>query len=201
MRAFHKNLCTTRVLDPACGSGNFLYVTMEHMKRLEGQVIRALYDLGDENLTFEMTEFKVRPHQFLGLEINPRTVPIAELVLWIGYLQWQFRTTENPVLDDPVIVKHHSIKEQDAVLAYDEKIPLKDADGKVVTHWDGRTTRTDPLTGREVPRRHRPHHRLRVRQPEPRRVARGGLRRWKSAVHWCSTTSNDRRRRLRKCIM
>ena len=34
----------------------------------------------------------VDPHQFLGIEINPRAAAIAELVLWIGYLQWHFRT-------------------------------------------------------------------------------------------------------------
>jgi hypothetical protein len=37
IRRFHHQLCTTRVLDPACGSGNFLYVTLEHLKRLEGE--------------------------------------------------------------------------------------------------------------------------------------------------------------------
>jgi hypothetical protein len=37
--AFHHRLCQMRVLDPACGSGNFLYVTLEHMKRLEGEVL------------------------------------------------------------------------------------------------------------------------------------------------------------------
>ncbi|MFO1493672.1 MAG: DNA methyltransferase [Lysobacterales bacterium] len=39
VRAFHHQLCHVRVLDPACGSGNFLYVTLEHMKRLEGEVL------------------------------------------------------------------------------------------------------------------------------------------------------------------
>ena len=37
--AFHHQLCAVRVLDPACGSGNFLYVTLEHLKRLEGEVL------------------------------------------------------------------------------------------------------------------------------------------------------------------
>jgi type II restriction/modification system DNA methylase subunit YeeA len=35
------------VLDPACGSGNFLYVTLEHLKRLEGEVLNQLNDLGE----------------------------------------------------------------------------------------------------------------------------------------------------------
>ena len=42
VRAFHHQLCTTRVLDPACGTGNFLYVSLELMKRLEGEVLEAL---------------------------------------------------------------------------------------------------------------------------------------------------------------
>ncbi len=42
---FHRELCGLRVLDPACGSGNFLYVTLEHLKRLEGEVLQALAEL------------------------------------------------------------------------------------------------------------------------------------------------------------
>ena len=38
VRAFHRQLCATRVLDPACGTGNFLYVSLELIKRLEGEV-------------------------------------------------------------------------------------------------------------------------------------------------------------------
>ena len=46
IKKFHHQLCTTRVLDPACGSANFLYVTLEHLKRLEGEVLVQLEDLG-----------------------------------------------------------------------------------------------------------------------------------------------------------
>jgi hypothetical protein len=45
VQAFHEKLCRTRVLDPACGTGNFLYVSLELMKRLEGEVLEALLDL------------------------------------------------------------------------------------------------------------------------------------------------------------
>lgn len=44
---FHHRLCEVKVLDPACGSGNFLYVTLEHLKRLEGEVFNQLDALGD----------------------------------------------------------------------------------------------------------------------------------------------------------
>jgi len=47
LHGFHHRLCQVRVLDPACGSGNFLYVTLEHMKRLEGEVLDLLDQLGD----------------------------------------------------------------------------------------------------------------------------------------------------------
>ena len=102
VKAFHDKLCETRVLDPACGTGNFLYVSLELMKRLEGEVLEALLDLGGQESLRGLGSHSVDPHQFLGLEINPRAAAIAELVLWIGYLQWHFRTKgaapEEPIL-------------------------------------------------------------------------------------------------------
>jgi type I restriction-modification system DNA methylase subunit len=92
IRAFHHKLCSLRVLDPACGSGNFLYVALEHLKRLEGEVLNQLHDIGHGQTLLEAEGLTVDPHQFLGLELNPRAAAIAELVLWIGYLQWHFRT-------------------------------------------------------------------------------------------------------------
>lgn len=104
VRRFHRQLCTTRVLDPACGTGNFLYVSLELMKRLEGEILEAITELGGQpdryqdypdetgrdlvgqKLVRSSGRFSVDPHQFYGLEINPRAVPIADLVLWIGYL-------------------------------------------------------------------------------------------------------------------
>ena len=82
------------MLDPACGTGNFLYVSLELMKRLEGEVLDALRDFGWAKTAprFEMEGQTVGPHQFYGLELNPRAVAIADLVLWIGYLKWQLRT-------------------------------------------------------------------------------------------------------------
>jgi hypothetical protein len=45
---FHRRLCEVRILDPACGSGNFLYVTLEHLKWLEGEIIDTLQRLASE---------------------------------------------------------------------------------------------------------------------------------------------------------
>ena len=152
IKDYHHHLCKIRVLDPACGSGNFLYVTLEHMKRLEGEVLELLEALGDAELTFEMEHFKVRPQQFFGLELNERAVAIAQLVLWIGYFQWHKKATGHADTGDrPLLPKELTIRAQDAVLAYDAEVPRKDEAGQFVTIWDGRTTKTHPVTQREVP--------------------------------------------------
>lgn len=113
---FHEVLANLRVLDPACGTGNFLYVALELMKRLEGDVLEVLADLGgQEALALETAT--VHPRQFLGLELNPRAAAIAELVLWLGYLQWQLRN--RGTIADPVLERLDNIVAMDAVLAWD----------------------------------------------------------------------------------
>ncbi|HZG29721.1 MAG TPA: DNA methyltransferase [Ensifer sp.] len=115
--AFHEKLCETKVLDPACGTGNFLYVSLELMKRLEGEVLEALNDLGgQEGLALE--SHTVDPHQFLGMELNPRAAAIAELVLWIGHLQWHFRN-RGVAPSEPILKAFHNIEQKDAVLLWD----------------------------------------------------------------------------------
>lgn len=114
IRDFHAKLCETRILDPACGSGNFLYVALKHMKRLEGEVLNTLRELG-----YRQTELlTVDPHQFLGIEVNPRASAIADLVLWIGYLQWHIRTRDLSQIAEPIIRKFHNIECRDAVLGF-----------------------------------------------------------------------------------
>jgi hypothetical protein len=111
------------VLDPACGSGNFLYVTLAHFKVLEGEVLDAYERFGggrrSERGPKGIGAETVDPHQFLGLEINPRAAAITELVLWIGYLQWHFRTFGSVAPAEPVLKNFKNIENRDAVLAYD----------------------------------------------------------------------------------
>lgn len=151
VQEFLKKLCSVAVLDPACGSGNFLYVTLEHLKRLEGEVRDALRGFGEKQEVFEGVGLTVDPHQLLGIELNPRAAAIAELVLWIGYLQWHFRTFGNRMPAEPVIKAFRNIECRDAVLAYDRTEPVLDEAGRPVTRWDGRTMKTHPVTGEEVP--------------------------------------------------
>ncbi len=151
INSFHERLCNLKVLDPACGSGNFLYVALEHLKRLEGEVLIAAADFG-ENFKLGLEKHTVDPHQFLGLEINPRAASIAEMVLWIGYLQWHFRTRGQTMPAEPVLKNFKNIQCRDAVLAYDgEPQPALDAAGNAKSVWNRLGKKTDAVTGREVP--------------------------------------------------
>jgi hypothetical protein len=159
LRRFHRRLCAIRVLDPACGSGNFLYVTLEHLKRLEGEVLNALDELGwrQGGLALESERADttaaetVDPHNLLGIEINPRAAAIAEVVLWIGYLQWHFRTRGNVNPPEPVIRDFRNIENRDAMLDYDRIEYVIGENGRPITRWDGRTMRRSPVTGEEIP--------------------------------------------------
>ena len=159
LRVFHHRLCSVRVLDPACGSGNFLYVTLEHLKRLEGEVLNALDELGfrqpglaiDGKRADAFGAETVDPHQLLGIELNPRAAAIAEVVLWIGYLQWHYRTRGEVNPPQPVIRDFRNIENRDAVLAYDHMEYITDDRGVPVTRWDGVTMKKSPVTGEDIP--------------------------------------------------
>ncbi len=149
---FRRKLCSIEVLDPACGSGNFLYVALEHLKRLEAEINDALEGLGESQQALHETGLTVDPHQLKGIELNPRAAAITDLVLWIGYLQWYFRTWGASSLPpEPVIKRFHNIEHRDALLAYDAAVPALDVHGNPLTTWDGVTTKTHPVTGEQVP--------------------------------------------------
>ena len=151
VRAFHQELCEIRVLDPACGSGNFLYVALELMKRLEGEVMGVLADLGDDQGALSLAGHTVDPHQFLGIEVNPWAATVAEMVLWIGYLQWHYRTYGMASPSEPVLRDFRNIENRDAVLAYDGTRPRVGVDGEPATRWDGVTKIRSHVTGDEIP--------------------------------------------------
>ena len=149
---FYDRLTRIRILDPACGSGNFLSVSLDLLKRIENEVLEQLSALGENRAIFNVFGRMVTPEQFLGIEINRWAKEITELVLWIGWLKWQIRTRgwkSNP--QEPILRDYHNIQCRDAVLAYDATEPLLDDDGKPVTRWDGETTKINPATGEPVP--------------------------------------------------
>lgn len=152
VEAFHARLAQTRVLDPACGTGNFLYVAMARMKELEGEVVDLLVELGDQQYVAELTGHTITPENFLGIELNPRAAAIAQLVLWIGYLQWHFRVNGKAhAPPEPILRDVRTIENRDALIDYDSRVLELDEHGKPVSRWDGETMKPHPVTGKPVP--------------------------------------------------
>ncbi len=110
-----------------------------------------LQALGEAQERFETEGNTVDPHQLLGIELNPRAAAIAELVLWIGYLQWHFRTRGNANPPQPVLRDFRNIEHRDAVLACERVEFVTDERGVPVTRWDGKTFKKHPVTGEDVP--------------------------------------------------
>ena len=100
-----------RVLDPACGSGNFLVVTMTTMLDLELEVIALGLSLGAGR--FDLPP-RVHPRQFHGIEIEPFAHELASVSIWIAYFQWiHAHTGQWPT---PVLQRLHTIENRDALL-------------------------------------------------------------------------------------
>jgi hypothetical protein len=122
LRDFVEQLSTVKILDPACGSGNFLYVAINLLLDLEKEVIAYAARHGTSLLP------QVRPSQLYGLEINPYAAELAQVVIWIGYLQWihhnGFAAPRDPILE-PI----DTIRNVDAI------IDLTDPDNPKEPEW------------------------------------------------------------------
>lgn len=140
---FHDSLLGLQILDPACGSGNFLYVTMHSLKRVEVEVFRLLADLHGGQLGARLAE--IDPGQFHGIEVKAWAREIAELTLWIGYHQfWRQHHDVQP--DEPLLRDTGTLEHRDAVLAWDaiRHDPARDRP-------DPTPRITSPVTGQLVP--------------------------------------------------
>jgi hypothetical protein len=116
LREFHAWLRGLRFLDPACGSGNFLYVTLHAVKRIELEVVRLLEELAGAQQALRLEE--VGPGQFHGIEVKPWAREIAELTLWIGFHQfWRQHHDVQP--PEPILQDTGTLECRDAVLAWD----------------------------------------------------------------------------------
>lgn len=110
---FLERLRAYRVLDPACGSGNFLYLALKTLKDIEHQV-----NLEAEALGLERQHDVTGPHNVLGIELNEYAAELARVTVWIGELQWRldkgygFKT-------QPVLEPLDHIECRDAVLGAD----------------------------------------------------------------------------------
>lgn len=111
---FQTHLGTVTVLDPACGSGNFLYVALKRLMDLEALVIAeaGLYGVGRFDLPPVM-----HPSQMLGIEIEEFAAELASVTLWIGYIQWNH--THGGYYQVPVLQQLENIENRDALLNED----------------------------------------------------------------------------------
>ena len=112
--AFLRKIRTARVLDPACGSGNFLYVSLKELLDMEKEVSDFAGRVGVGNPFSE-----VGPEQLLGIETNPYAHELAQVVVWIGYLQWMIDNGYGAP-QEPILGPMTNIAEMDAILAHDE---------------------------------------------------------------------------------
>ena len=96
LREFREKISKIKVLDPACGSGNFLTETYLGLRKLENRVLENLYD-GSEGGTatlWQVDPILVSIDQFYGIEINEFAVEVAKTALWIAELQMLEQTRE-----------------------------------------------------------------------------------------------------------
>lgn len=95
--AFLMKLRDYRVLDPACGSGNFLYLALQSLKDFE---LRVMLDA--ENMGLERGFPEVGPQCVMGIELNDYAAELARVTIWIGEIQWMrrhgFDLSRNPIL-------------------------------------------------------------------------------------------------------
>lgn len=143
LRDFHAELRTIQVLDPACGSGNFLYMALSALKRVELEVIRETEAVtGTRELQIE----EVDPSQFHGIEIKMWAREIAELTLWIGHHQWWRQTHGRIQPPEPILKDTGTLECRDAVLAFNE---IREDPQR--SRPDPTPRVTSPVTGELVP--------------------------------------------------
>lgn len=111
--SFFSEIRDVQVLDPACGSGNFLYVSLAKLLDLQKEIIGELKTLG-------MTELvpTVNPEQLHGIEINAYAHELAEATIWMGYIQWMHQNGYG-IPDEPILKPIDSVANLDAIIKID----------------------------------------------------------------------------------
>ena len=116
-RAFLNRLREFTVLDPACGSGNFLYLALQALKDLEHRV-----QLEAEALGFQRAFPEIGPANVKGIEISPYAAELARVSVWIGEIQWM-RRNGFAEARDPILKPLDTIECRDAILTPDNLEP------------------------------------------------------------------------------
>jgi type II restriction/modification system DNA methylase subunit YeeA len=100
-----------RVLDPACGSGNFLYLALRVLKDLEHKANLEAEQLG----LHRQVSIEVSPANVLGIELNPYAAELARVTVWIGEIQWMLKNGY-PIRKNPILQPLDHIENRDALL-------------------------------------------------------------------------------------
>jgi hypothetical protein len=100
-----------RVLDPACGSGNFLYLALKSLKDMERRANTEAEALGLQR----QVGIEVSPANVLGIELDPYAAELARITVWIGELQWMLRNGY-PYATQPILKALDTIENRDALL-------------------------------------------------------------------------------------
>ena len=116
-RTFLDRLRAFTVLDPACGSGNFLYLALQALKDLEHQV-----QLEAEALGFPRAFPQIGPANVKGIEINPYAAELARVSVWIGEIQWMRRNGFSESRT-PILKPLDTIECRDAILTPEDTEP------------------------------------------------------------------------------
>jgi hypothetical protein len=114
---FAQRLATIRVLDPACGSGNFLYVALRLLLDLWKEVAIFSAQAGLSILA-PLPGLAPSPEQLYGIEINDYAHELAQATVWIGYFQW-LHDNGYGFVSEPILKPLNNIRLMDAILAYD----------------------------------------------------------------------------------
>ncbi len=117
LNTFLKRLQDFTVLDPACGSGNFLYLALHALKDIEHRV-----NLEAESMGLERSFSAVGPANVRGIEINAYAADLARVSVWIGDIQWMRRNGFRESRD-PILKPLETIEYRDAILAPDRSEP------------------------------------------------------------------------------
>ncbi|TAJ76528.1 MAG: class I SAM-dependent DNA methyltransferase [Gallionellaceae bacterium] len=113
-----------KVLDPACGSGNFLYLALRVLKDLEHKANLEAEQLG----LHRQVSIEVSPANVLGIELNPYAAELARVTVWIGEIQWMLKNGY-PIRTSPILQALDHIENRDAVLVFPHPNPLPAGEG------------------------------------------------------------------------
>ena len=115
---FHEKIANIRILDPACGCGNFLVIAYRELRLLEINVLREMFKKSGSGILDTENVIKINVDQFYGFEIEEFPAQIAQVALWLMDHQMNLRVSEEfgqyfirlPLIKSPVIVHDNALR-------------------------------------------------------------------------------------------